>query len=393
MSSLFILLSLILVGMNGINYGILTKEADEILELLSCNKGSFPNDFERPPHPLPPHLSPETPYESRYFWVLTDEAGKELACDVSKISSVDRESAVGYAKKALSKKSESGFLGIYRFSVQKEGDLTRITFLDCGRQIDSFRTFFFTGILMAAAGFLAVFLIIFLLSERILRPIRESYEKQKRFITDAGHEIKTPLTVIHANVEILKMELGENESLADIDQQTRRLHSLTEELIRLARMEEKTMMKIDFPLSDVATESVQPFQRTAAQQKKHLTLHIQPNLTLTGNSGMIQNLIGILMENAIKYSPAEGEIVFRLEKQGRNLILSVFNTTESRIAPSQLDRIFDRFYRADDSRNSATGGHGIGLSIAKRIVEAHGGKISASSPQDRAFLISATFPC
>ena len=152
-------------------------------------------------------------------------------------------------------------------------------------------------------------------------------------------------------------------------------------------------MKIDFPLSDVATESVQPFQRTAAQQKKHLTLHIQPNLTLTGNSGMIQNLIGILMENAIKYSPAEGEIVFRLEKQGRNLILSVFNTTESRIAPSQLDRIFDRFYRADDSRNSATGGHGIGLSIAKRIVEAHGGKISASSPQDRAFLISATFPC
>ncbi len=396
MTTLVLLLAVILVGMNLINYNSVVEEADKTLSFLSQHKGVFPEYGGEPfDDKLPPHMSPETPYESRYFWVLVDDHGDVVNTDIGKISSVDEAQAIVFAKKALEKTADSGFVNSFRYIAKAEPMGTRIIFLDCGRTLDAFYGFLEASLFMAVAGLIVVFFVIFFISGKIIQPIAESYAKQKQFITDAGHEIKTPLTIINANVDILEMELGEeNESLADIKSQTLRLRSLTDDLVMLTRMEEAEdhLQKIEFPLSEVVTDAAHPFVALASTQNKALTLHIQPLLSLNGNDKAITQLVSLLLDNALKYSAAGSEILLSLAKQGHSVVLSVSNITENNVDPEHLDRIFDRFYRSDTSRNSESGGHGIGLSVARAIMCAHGGRITASIPNANVFQITAVFP-
>lgn len=395
MASLLILMTLILIGMNIINYSTVKSEADEILSLLSQNKGTFP-EFQdgRGSNHLPPHMSPELPYESRFFSVLINSSGEVIFVETSRIATVNRETAINYAKKIRITDDSSGFIDRFRFISKAEGDTTRITFLDCGRQLDAFKSFLITSIVMAIAGLVAVFFVIFFFAGKILRPISESYKKQKRFITDAGHEIKTPLTIINANIDLLEIELGSNESTDEIRQQTKRLTSLANDLVYLARMEEaeNKIQMIDFPISETVQETVDQFKLTAKAQNKEIYCNIQPMLSMTGNDRSIRQFISILMDNALKYSCSDSKISIELTRQSKNLVLSVSNTTSVFVDKKDLDRIFDRFYRTDPSRNSSTGGYGIGLSIASAIVQAHRGKIQASIKDQDLFTISAIFP-
>ncbi len=394
MTALLVLLTVIVAGMNIINYNSVIEEADTILSVLSQNRGMFP-DFEpiisdRPNDILPPHLSPETPYESRYFSVSYNEMGDIVNVDVSKISAIDQEEAVTFAARA---DEPTGFVEEYRYIVGEDIVGTRITFLDCGRKLQAFNKFLVSSIIMSVIGYAAVFVVIFILSGKIIKPIAESYEKQKRFITDAGHEIKTPLTIINANADILEMEFDEpNESLTDIKEQTKRLKTLTEDLVMLSRMEEADgqMPKIEFPISEVVAETAGSFKNLAVG--KEFICNIEPMLTLNGNDKSIRQLVSILLDNALKYSNDGGTVALNLTKQNRSVMLSVHNTVNDEINPEQLKYVFDRFYRTDSSRNSETGGYGIGLSIAKAIVTSHDGKIKATSNNGKTFVITATFP-
>lgn len=237
-------------------------------------------------------------------------------------------------------------------------------------------------------------ILLLLLSKRIVRPVAESYEKQKQFITDAGHELKTPLTIIGADADLAEMECGENQWIQDIRRQTQRLTELTQDLIYLSRVEEEglSLQSIDFPLSDVAEEMAHSFLPLAQNQGKRLEIAVQPMLSFRGDEKSIRQLCSILLDNALKYSPQEGELLFRLEKQGKNILLSVSNTTSQPIKKEELCHLFDRFYRTDPSRNSQTGGYGLGLSIARSIVTAHKGKIRAESPQESVLTIQVTLP-
>ena len=232
------------------------------------------------------------------------------------------------------------------------------------------------------------------MANRIVRPIAESYEKQKRFITDAGHEIKTPLTVIAANVDLLEADIGENECLSDIREETARLSSLTGDLVSLSRMEEAegAILKTDFPISDLITEETNTFRAPITAQKKNFSVQVSPNLTMNGSPGAIRQLISILLDNALKYSPEGGGIALSLTASKKELFLTVSNTTKEVMREEELPRLFDRFYRTDTSRNSETGGHGIGLSIARAITDAHGGRISASVKNEYEFTVTAIFP-
>ncbi len=395
MSALFVLLAVIITGMNVINYNSVVKECDEILSVITQNKGRFPVPGDRPESKLPPGLSPETPYESRYFTVTVDNKGEIININTSKIISIDTSSAVAYAKKAISENSNEGFINEYRYKITEDLNNITISFLDCGRRIDAFKGFLTASISMALAGYIAVFFVIFILSSKILKPIIESYEKQRRFITDAGHEIKTPLTIINANVDILEMELDENnESLQDIKEQTKRLRSLTDSLVMLSRMEEaqSNMPKIDFPISEIVSEATHAFVNLAANQGKNFSFNIEPMLSFHGNGKAISQLVYLLLDNAVKYSPSCGEISLSLVKKGKSIILSVFNTTNCEINPEQLKYVFDRFYRTDNSRSSQTGGYGIGLSVAKAIVTAHSGEITATASNNHSFQITVNFP-
>ena len=208
--------------------------------------------------------------------------------------------------------------------------------------------------------------------------IAESYEKQKRFITDAGHEIKTPLTVIAANVDLLEADIGENECLSDIREETARLSSLTGDLVSLSRMEEAegAILKTDFPVSDLITEEANTFRAPITAQKKNFSVQVSPNLTMNGSPGAIRQLISILLDNALKYSPEGGGIALSLTASKKELLLTVSNTTKEVMREEELPRLFDRFYRADESRSRATGGSGIGLSMAQMLVSRQKGKLS-----------------
>ena len=411
MISLAIVLTVILGGVNVMSYQKVIADADTVLALLGSNDGVFPQNHGGPwmlPDGEPPMdgmpvrqelfgqkgLSPETPYESRFFSVVLSGDGQVLQTDTGQITAVDDETAGVYAQSVVQSGHTAGFWGDYRYLVLTEGETTRVIFLDCGRGLSSFRTTLLASAALALLGLLAVLALLLVLSHRIVRPVAESYAKQKQFITDAGHELKTPMTIISADADLLELECGENQWLTDIRRQTQRLTGLTNDLIYLSRMEEEQpkLQRIEFPLSDVAEEMAQSFQAIAKSQEKDFTLCIQPMLSCTGDEKAIRQLLSILLDNALKYTPTGGHLELRLEKQGRNLILTVSNTTIQPVERDGLSHFFDRFYRSDQSRNSQTGGYGLGLSIARSIVLSHRGKIRAESPDGMSLSVVVSFP-
>ena len=397
MLSLFAVLFVIIGAVNVLNYQSIVSDADSTLYLLEQNDGKFPIRDKRPFGQMAPngntHVSPELPYQSRFFSVVIDKSGGVVSADTEKIAAVDYDTAVSYAKRVVLSKRENGFMGRYRYLLSNIGENYRVIFLDCTKDLDTFSTFLLSSIAISLLGLLAVFVLIFLLSGRIVRPFSESYEKQKRFITDAGHEIKTPITIIDADAEVLEGEIGESEWLSDIKTQTRRLAELTNNLIYLSRMQEGNdrIQSIDFPISDVVRETALSFNSRALTEQKNLSVFTEPMLSYKGDEKAIAQLVSILVDNAVKYSDAESEIYVSLRKNGKNLDLSVYNRA-SGVETQNLDRLFDRFYRDDPSRNSKTGGHGIGLSIAKAISEAHKGKIVAWSPENGMICITVLLP-
>ena len=237
MSAFLLVLVVIITGINLVNWNAVVHEADELLSVLSENKGVFPMGPGGMGHRLPPGMSPEIPYESRYFSVTLDgHTASVIQAETSRIVSVDTAQAIEYAKDVLCDGNVRGFTDSFRYVIRTEDAFIRITFLDCGRKLDAFQNFLIASAGISLIGYLVVFALIAFFSNRIIRPISESYEKQKRFITDAGHEIKTPLTIINADADVLAMELGENEWLEDIQKQAKRLTGLTNDLVMLSRM-------------------------------------------------------------------------------------------------------------------------------------------------------------
>ena len=394
MAALFILLVTIVTGMNIINYNSVLRDANRKLELLSQNQGTFPEFGADKRWPIPPNMTMETPYESRYFSVLIGENGEVSHADTSRIKAIDNTTAIQYAQLAAKSNDIRAFIETYRYIKSEEGSSVRITFLDCTREVYSFRGFLLSSISMALAGYIVFFFVILFFSNKITKPVTESYEKQKRFITDAGHEIKTPLAIIKADVDVLEMEYGENEWLDGIQAQVKRLADMTNDLVYLSRMEEtdNSLQMIDFPFSDVVSEAAQAFQAVAQAKGKTFQYMIEPMLSFTGNEKSIRQLVSILMDNAMKYSPDNGFVSLTVQKLGRSICLSVYNTTAEPIEKQNLSHIFERFYRMDSSRSSQTGGYGIGLSVAKAIVASHGGKITAATQDCHSLLITVQFP-
>ena len=410
MFSLAVVLLVILGGVNLMSYQKVVSDADTVLSLLAANDGAFPklrapqeekDEGYFAPFGTPggkPNLfnqrimAPETPYESRFFSVLLGEDGQAVETDTGQIAAVDAEQATDYAQKAAASGKTSGFLDDYRFLVQNESGGIRVIFLDCGRSLSSFRTTLLASVSLAVLGLAAVLFLLLILSRRIVRPMAESYEKQRQFITDAGHELKTPMTIISADADLAEMECGENQWLTDIRRQAQRLTALTNDLIYLSRMEEEQpkLQYIDFPISDVVEEMAQSFAAPARSQDKDFQVQVQPMLSFKGDEKGIRQLVSILLDNALKYSSPGGQLALRLEKQGRNLLLTVSNTCAQLMEQDKLPHLFDRFYRTDQSRNSQSGGYGLGLSIAKSIVSAHKGKIRAESPDGTQLTIQVT---
>lgn len=409
MLSTLVVLAAIMGVVNISNYKEVLDRADEMTTLLEKNNGKFPEEpktdgEEVPQKPdgntegdmigenndqqVPPeksendreHFSVETPFETRYFTVTMDEKGEVTDCDLDHIAAVDEDTAEEYAKNVSGKSGTTGFMGIYRYRETKTGDGTKYVFLDCRREISNFQTVLITTVSVSGLGLAAVFVLVVIFSRMVFRPVEESIQKQKRFITDASHELKTPLTIIDANTEVMEMESGESQWTKSTRKQIQRLAGLVQQLVTLSRLdEEKGLQDIaEFDLSEAVSESVQPYGALAQTKEKHLTLNIEGGLMYTGDEKSIRQLSGILMDNAVKYSSEKGNIALTLKKKGKKILFEVYNDADG-LPQGKLDVLFERFYRLDSSRNSGTGGSGIGLSVAQAIVQAHKGRITAEN--------------
>ena len=435
MLAVAVVLFIIISAINILNYLSITTDSDSILQAMKANGGSFAGmpapssqtgqngtDTQAPPQgaadpgaglaPGSPGggMTAETPYESRYFSVTLDDSGNILATDMNNIVSVDSAQAESYAEQIMKSGKTKGFIRYFRYLVYPlseeevsgirsvsgstaSAESVRVCFLDCQRSLSNFHYFLSASILVSVFGVLAVFILVVLFSGRVVRPVEESYRKQKRFITDAGHELKTPLTIIDADASVLEMEIGENEWLEDIRKQTKRMADLTGDLIYLSRMDEgrAKLEMLDFPLSDLVSETAQSFRSRAQVENKTFDMEIEPMISFCGDEKSIRELVGILLDNAVKYSDKNGRIRVTLKKKNHGIIFTVWNTAE-RIDREMLPHMFERFYRADSSRNSENGGYGIGLSVAEAVVSAHKGKITASTSDGKSVSISVVFP-
>lgn len=273
----------------------------------------------------------------------------------------------------------------WAYSVQQTPSGYSIVFLDVTAQLKIITNLIYTFSIVALVMLAVIYLTSRYFANRSIEPVREAFDKQKQFIADASHELKTPLAVINTNADVLLANSDEtirsqSKWLQHIKSETERMKTLTNDLLYLTQMDDARglMIFVPFDLSEAVESVILTMEAVIFEKELSFTYDIEPRLTVTGSSEQIKQVVMILLDNAIKYTNPRGSIHLSLKKQHNHLLLRVTNTGEG-IAPEHLDNIFDRFYRVDASRSRKHGGYGLGLAIAKSIVEQHKGKISVKS--------------
>lgn len=391
--SIALVLGTMMLAINIANFNSVNVKADEKISVIAENGGVFPKkEGEHTDDKIPRRkMSAEAPFDTRYFTVKLNDNNSVISVNTGMIAAVSTEKAVNYTNQLTQKGKTSGFIDNYKYACVDTDDGKMYIFLDCERELSTFFSFLIVSVLASAAGILLVYLLVLIFSKIVFKPVAESYEKQKRFITDASHEIKTPLTIIDAAAEIIEMENGESEWSSSIKNQVKKLTALTEKLVFLSRMDEESskLTMLDFSISDAVLEVAQGFEPLASSQGKSLELDIERGLSYSGDENTVRQLISILLDNAIKYSNDNASIFVSLKANGKNRIITVKNSVE-KIEKGRHDELFERFYRADSSRNSETGGHGIGLSVVKAIANAHKGKAVCFSDDEKSITFRIT---
>lgn len=378
--SVAIALILIIGSINIAAYASVMNSAEMRLDIL-LGENAPPSKPSGQGNPF----SPETPFISRYFTVLVNEKGEAVNGNFRAFPSADEDSAFSMAENLFSRGKMRGIEGdfAYRVSLTEKGAL--YVFLDHSRELDTFYSFLTASVLVCIFAMILVFILIIVFSKTAIRPIAESYEKQKRFITDAGHELKTPLAVIKASNEVIELEYGESRWTGSINNQVARMTELTNKLVLLSRMsEEKGLEVSEFSLTETLRECVSYFEAVEFSRGKEIRVDAAENILYKGDEKAIAQLFTLLTDNALKYSPEGSIIDISIKKSAKNTEISFRNPAEN-IPQGNLDILFERFYRPDDSRNSSQGGHGIGLSVANAIVGAHKGRMTALSPDGKSF--------
>ncbi len=359
----------------------LNTTMDMLTDRISEGGGVFlPFDKDNPRPPgmdrFPGFFTEETPFSTRFFVVRMDSTGNIIGENVDSMSSISREDARKYALAALGKHRPRGWKDHYRYKISDTPRGTTVVFVDGSMNRATTRTMLLTAGSVLIVSMAVVLLLIILLSRRAVQPMAESYEKQKQFITDANHELKTPLTLILTNLDILEAETGRNEWLEDIRTEGQRMSGLVNQLTTLSRLDEDqpNLVKSEFLFSEMVQDTVSEFLPLASSRDLCLSANIQPGLHYVGDEGALRRMVAILLDNAVKYCDPSGAITLSLTVR-RHVTLTVENTCQN-VERIPLNRLFDRFYRTDKARTAGSS-FGIGLSLAQSIVRQHKGEISA----------------
>ena len=410
MTAISVLLLVLLGGINITNIVLSEKETSRTLGWITAQElGEFPDkpfsgnkstapDADKPPEPPSPfgqeRNAKDAILSSNYFVVRTDLTGEVLSTDVTRVSTLSEEDAAALASAIWQAADTDGTSGRYKYSVRADEEKEEVVliFLDTSQDLLSSLRVLLLSAALGVLCWILMLLLVILLSKRAIRPFAENMQKQKQFVTNAGHEIKTPLAIILANTDAMELYNGENKWSRNIREQVNRLNGLMKNLLTLARMDEATLQitPTDFSFSALVQENADAFAEPFALRRITMRSDIRPDLWLHADQGHITQLLSILLENALKYTNDGGFVTVTLKKEGRGTLLQIANTCDA-LPDVPPARHFDRFYRADAARTQKKGGYGIGLSVAQSITEANRGQITAEYKDGNKICFSVFF--
>ncbi len=311
---------------------------------------------------------------STFYSVAYGKSGEILSINNGDNGLQSEESLLELASSILNGGKESGSTGSIYYLVSDRGTYTLVAMIDSTIGDSNQQTLFKEMLIIGAVAMAILFVISIFIARRIVRPLEANDKRQKRFVSDAGHELKTPIAVISANSELLKRQIGDNEWLANIDYENERMSELVKQLLALSKAENSEVTKETIDFSKLVVGEALPFETLAFEKGKQIVSEIESGLFVEGSSNQLRQLVSILLDNALSHGT--GEIIkLSLCKEHHSAILSVSNDAEE-LNEDQLMHLFDRFYRTDEARTGSDGHYGLGLSIAQAVAELHGGQIN-----------------
>lgn len=379
-------------------YTDITAKNRQMLELyseryqLQLSSETFPPDFNAgtpyPDNGFPPSFdfpiinNPQDPsfrnpmsfQLSTFCSVAMTDDGTILKVISGNESVYSENELIDYASHILDGRRTEGKINNLLYLVSDKGEYKLVAFIDNTFMFESISSLMRYTLIFGGLAILALLAVSVFLAKKIVDPLEESYTKQKQFISDAGHELKTPVSVVSANAEMLEREIGENQWLSNIQYENERMGKLISELLELSRTENATMVMEYLDFSRLVSREALSFESVAFEKGFTLNCNIEDRIHLSGNEGKLTQLVSILIDNAIRHSSGGNDIALSLKRNHGHAYLSVSNPGEP-IPDSEREQLFDRFYRVDQARNSDSGHYGLGLAIAKAVVTAHNGKI------------------
>lgn len=398
MTAISVLLLLLLGAINLANIVMVGRQTDNRLDMISQNEGNPENLRMIPEEPAPKEPfrrknEYDTFISSNYFVARFDGSGSLKEVDVSRMTSISKEEAQNTAMEIYANGKEKGTVKQLRYRVVTHPTKTEktIVFLDITGEILSYLRILALSLIVGAAGWGAMLLLVIFLSRKAIRPIAANIEKQKQFVTNAGHEIKTPLAIIRTNAEAMELYQGETKWSKNIKEQTDRLNDLTKNLLTLARMDEYTEKQTAvLNLSDLTSEKIRHFSESFRMKHILVKTEIEPDIEIKACEEHMEQLLSVLFDNAVKYTNENGWVGVRLKKTEKTVSLEIRNTCE--LPQVSAEKLLERFYRADEARTQKTGGFGIGLSVAKTITENNNGTLTVCYEGDDVICFRIAFP-
>jgi len=380
-----ILLTMIAV-LNSVRFLQTNGEIQAVLNILSANNGDFPSVEETAESLQNDRITIDTIYQYRYFSVVYNEDKTLYSSNLDHLSNLSKEQALSYANKVIKNSRSSGVFKVgsqfYSYQITQDSKTKRylLVVLDSTNYLESRNDFFWLSIQLCFYSFIFFVLVVSGFSNFAIRPYIKNYENQKRFITNAGHELKTPLAIISANTELQELMTGENEWTESTKDQVKRLSNLINQMVVLARLEEQPdVTLVDVNFSEVVKKVAGNFKSVIEKAGKKYEIKLQEDIHVKATEDELYELVSILIDNACKYCDEDGQIFVTLTKakRGKRARLTVANSYADG-KNVDYSRFFDRFYREDESHNQKQPGYGIGLSMAESLVRIFKGRIWVS---------------
>lgn len=363
------------------------EEARAFLERITEMPNDMPINHGIQPQPRPMQR-PELDFgkENNMFSISNlvtaqlDKNGALISWFSDRRDLYDEEYIKAAAARILNNSKEFGTVDGQYYLINENSSGYYLALLDNAVAFKNLRNTLVIALISGAAAWALLLVLAVFLVNKMTKPVAEAFEKQKRFVADAGHELKTPLAVISANANVLESEIGDNKWISYIQTETGRMDSLVKNLMELAAIDDasKSFNHSVFDLSKAVLSAGLPFESLAFEKGTVIQFEVQPDIIYKGGEEQIKQLVTILLSNAVKYGNERGIIRVSLSAERKKISLSVYNTGQG-IENEEKSKIFDRFYRVDKARSRQSGSYGLGLAIAKAIADEHGGKISVDS--------------